>query len=155
MAHRPGSRSWRIDLPSHEALEGLSEQDRLDVIERLNAHLKRHPAFRVMTVVVLMLSLGAGIFLSKPIADWFQSFGMWRIPARVLGASVASLGTVIVGHVVGYWLLWSIWLRAFRGAMRDIGRDVCVECGYWLRGLDADVTRCPECGADRCNSGAV
>ncbi len=149
MARRPGSQSWRLDLPPHEALEGLSEPARLEVIERLNIQLRRHPAIRGMTFIVVMLSLAAGLFLNGPIAAWFQSFGMWRIPARMLGASMASLATVIVGLVIGYRILWSIWRRAFRGAMREIGRDVYLGCGYWLRGLDDEIRRCPECGRDR------
>jgi len=31
-------------------------------------------------------------------------------------------------------------------ATRRHGYDVCLECGYWLRGLIDDVKRCPECG---------
>ncbi len=29
------------------------------------------------------------------------------------------------------------------------GFDICVKCGYWLRGLGEDVSNCPECGAKR------
>jgi hypothetical protein len=29
------------------------------------------------------------------------------------------------------------------------GFDICIECGYWLRGLGDDVKECPECGAKR------
>jgi hypothetical protein len=34
-------------------------------------------------------------------------------------------------------------------AIRQHGCDVCGKCGYWLKGLGEDVTRCPECGAPR------
>ncbi|MCK4871675.1 MAG: hypothetical protein KAS72_03010 [Phycisphaerales bacterium] len=34
-------------------------------------------------------------------------------------------------------------------ATRRHGCDVCTRCGYWLRGLDDDAQRCPECGARR------
>jgi len=34
-------------------------------------------------------------------------------------------------------------------ATRGHGYDVCAKCGYWLRGLTDDITRCPECGTDR------
>jgi len=33
--------------------------------------------------------------------------------------------------------------------LRRKGYDVCVNCGYWLRGLGEDVKQCPECGAKR------
>lgn len=29
------------------------------------------------------------------------------------------------------------------------GFDVCLKCGYWLRGLGDEITNCPECGAKR------
>lgn len=34
-------------------------------------------------------------------------------------------------------------------ALRDLGYEVCVDCGYWLRGLDGSAQQCPECGATR------
>ena len=34
-------------------------------------------------------------------------------------------------------------------ATRQHGHDVCAKCGYWLRGLGAGITRCPECGTER------
>ena len=37
-------------------------------------------------------------------------------------------------------------------AMRRHGYDVCPQCGYWLRGLDDEVSCCPECGSDRAPS---
>lgn len=33
--------------------------------------------------------------------------------------------------------------------LRGHGYEVCTRCGYWLRDLDAGVTRCPECGRER------
>ena len=29
------------------------------------------------------------------------------------------------------------------------GFDVCLGCGYWLRGLDETIKTCPECGTER------
>jgi hypothetical protein len=34
-------------------------------------------------------------------------------------------------------------------AARRRGHDLCGHCGYWLRGLGEDISRCPECGAQR------
>ena len=36
-----------------------------------------------------------------------------------------------------------------RRALRDMGYDICENCGYWLRGLGEDAKQCPECGANR------
>lgn len=155
MSRRPGSRSWRFDLPSHEALEGLTDQQRLEIVERLNVHVSRHPAIRAMIVLVAMLSVIAGALLHGPIAAGLQSLGLWRIPSRIIGASLVSLATVAMGMTIGYWLLWSICSRAFRRAMCEMGRDVCLECGYWLRGLGDEVSRCPECGGARARADAA
>lgn len=29
------------------------------------------------------------------------------------------------------------------------GFDICIKCGYWLRGLDETIKKCPECGTSR------
>ena len=29
------------------------------------------------------------------------------------------------------------------------GFDICLKCGYWLRGLGDEISNCPECGARR------
>ena len=36
-----------------------------------------------------------------------------------------------------------------RRLMRERGIDVCIRCGYWLRDLGKDITKCPECGWQR------
>jgi rubrerythrin len=36
-----------------------------------------------------------------------------------------------------------------RRVLHELGHEVCIECGYLLRGLDDDVENCPECGAAR------
>ena len=47
------------------------------------------------------------------------------------------------------WMYRSLYLRPVRKAMRDVGYDLCLRCGYELRGLDSTITRCPECGGER------
>ena len=36
-----------------------------------------------------------------------------------------------------------------RCLLRQRGIDVCIRCGYWLRDLSEDITKCPECGWGR------
>ncbi len=50
--------------------------------------------------------------------------------------------------VTTVWVLRNIYGPHLRRAMRDVGWEVCIKCGYSLRGLE-DVKRCPECGAKR------
>ena len=37
----------------------------------------------------------------------------------------------------------------YRSAVHEFGYNVCVGCGYWLRGLDKSIKACPECGFRR------
>jgi apolipoprotein N-acyltransferase len=41
----------------------------------------------------------------------------------------------------------SVMARPFRRAMRDLGHNVCIGCGYSRDGLESR-TRCPECGEE-------
>ncbi len=55
----------------------------------------------------------------------------------------------------GLWVLVFSIVRRFsvapvaRRLLRERGIDVCIRCGYWLRDLGKDVTKCPECGCRR------
>lgn len=64
---------------------------------------------------------------------------------------------VVFGPLVVVALTWMaiafagrwIYGKAHYQALRDMGFDVCMRCGYWLRGLPATAPQCPECGALR------
>lgn len=47
------------------------------------------------------------------------------------------------------WAYRTLYINPVRQAMRDHGYDLCIACGYDLRGLGDTVDRCPECGAKR------
>ncbi|MHC4429085.1 MAG: hypothetical protein ACYS0D_10870 [Planctomycetota bacterium] len=47
------------------------------------------------------------------------------------------------------WVYGTIYATPVRQAMRDLGHDVCVGCGYVLSGLKPSAQRCPECGLPR------
>lgn len=47
------------------------------------------------------------------------------------------------------WMYRSLYVRPIRRAMREAGYDLCIGCGYELRGLDTSIVRCPECGQQR------
>ncbi|MCH7847838.1 MAG: hypothetical protein IIB53_05690 [Planctomycetes bacterium] len=77
---------------------------------------------------------------------------------------IADLTTSWFGSDAGFlhliWLWMGLWViitgvnhlfarpRTYK-ALREMGYDTCLKCGYWLRGLAEDVTNCPECGAKR------
>lgn len=46
-----------------------------------------------------------------------------------------------------FWIIRQVSVAPLgRRLIRERGIDVCLRCGYWLRGLGEDVTKCPECG---------
>ena len=50
------------------------------------------------------------------------------------------------------WIAWvygHLYVEPMRLTMRAHGYDLCVGCGYDLRGLGPDVGCCPECGHER------
>ncbi len=72
------------------------------------------------------------------------------------------INSVMHGHVLfsiivysaSFWLTYRLlqhlrYAPHYRGAVRDLGIDVCVSCGYWLHGLDDQIKECPECGWSR------
>lgn len=102
------------------------------------------------TPISLIISLAAATLLGL-------AYG-----ALLLLIDRVSLGTVypivvVAGPLVVVALTWLViavagrWIygKAQRLALRQMGFDVCAQCGYWLRGLGDDVTNCPECGAAR------
>jgi len=65
----------------------------------------------------------------------------WRIAIPV---AVSLVVTVVCSR-----MHWRFHRRHLRAAMRRHGFDLCSRCGYWLKGLDHDQGRCPECGETR------
>lgn len=98
------------------------------------------------------------------LAIYFASFG-----CLIAALSLAVLSSVTVmnsampgyGGVLFFTAFWPIvWLTYrllqhfryaphYRRAVRELGIDVCVGCGYWLHGLDDQIKKCPECGWSR------
>ena len=59
---------------------------------------------------------------------------------------------MMIGLVFWPWSAWmyrTLYIKPLRRAMREAGWDLCLECGYELRALPADVSKCPECGLPR------
>ncbi|MHC4934318.1 MAG: hypothetical protein ACYTGV_19265, partial [Planctomycetota bacterium] len=104
----------------------------------------RHVWFAVTASVVLLIVVVpfSMLVVSLLPAQWPPA---WR-------TFVLLLVSVTAGAGVGRLILVR-YLRANRGAilraMRRRGYELCTTCGYWLKGLDDDVERCPECGAAR------
>ena len=79
--------------------------------------------------------------------------------AATLGAGgvfqkLCRAGSLLV-HLVMCFIVGGALLQRFRfapcvyRAIQRHGYDVCLRCGYWLRGLLDETDRCPECGKKR------
>ena len=42
-----------------------------------------------------------------------------------------------------------IFVRQMRQVMQSLGYELCLACGYWLKGLEDATDCCPECGTKR------
>ena len=70
------------------------------------------------------------------------------IKHMMLIVNLALLAYFVAQMMTTLWVCRNIFGPHLRRAMRDVGWEVCIKCGYSLRGLE-DVKRCPECGAER------
>lgn len=98
------------------------------------------------------------------LAIYFATFGgLIAALLFVVGSLDQVISSVILGYgfpefLVAYWVIFWLTYRLlqhfryaphYRLAVRDLGIDVCISCGYWLHGLDDQIKQCPECGFSR------
>ncbi len=69
---------------------------------------------------------------------WFA--GTWPLAIVALAVALWIWGCILYGLLSRAEHYHRIRLEGF---------DICLKCGYWLRGLAEDVTNCPECGTKR------
>lgn len=123
----------------------LTREQRRAVMRGLWRQLFRSPAC-VTTVVVWMVFVVA-------IPPWIGPMLQATLMRVGLSAGWAKVAAIVVLGAVNIAVFTFFWLRLYvagvRAALRECGHDVCRNCGYWLRGLGADTTCCPECGAAR------
>ena len=86
-----------------------------------------------------------GFLISLPlILGWITFLSLITLAIPLDGAvfplTVAGIWVILAG------LRWLFARRATFAALREMGYDVCLKCGYWLRSLGDEVKRCPECG---------
>jgi hypothetical protein len=80
------------------------------------------------------------------VARWLGASGWVHKLFRAAGPFVLFVLCFVLGGAVLQRLRFA---PCVYRALRGHGYDVCTRCGYWLRGLGDDISRCPECGTPR------
>jgi hypothetical protein len=103
----------------------------------------RHVPSKRETLIFLVVFFGPILAL----------FGLGILLVDTIGYPKTTMA--ITTLMMCIWCCWAVALlpkrssnsRIFRRELRLRGYDVCVSCGYWLRGVGVKTHRCPECGA--------
>ncbi|UCD76602.1 MAG: hypothetical protein JSV91_06690 [Phycisphaerales bacterium] len=139
--------SWRWLILDYIPPElGLTSGQRKQARRRMYRLRHRVP---VVNWVLYLFGPVAGIVGCHFIYRWLAAaLVVMDLPEGWAKCSAAALA--LLGFTIGYALLLAaLYVGPMRRALREMGYEVCVRCGYWLRGLgDAD-DRCPECGSKR------
>ncbi len=109
---------------------------------------KKHLAGVTLWTWTIAMTISAWIvigFLVRPFSSLLMQNGFTQIAAFLSTLVILVAGVCLIAA----WLYRFIYVRPVRRAMRDLGYDVCVGCGYRLIGLTDDIQRCPECGHAR------
>ena len=75
---------------------------------------------------------------------WYGPNNFWEL--AILFFTIYPGLTVFVWWILHRYSILPVARRLLRERLRERGIEVCIRCGYWLRGLGKDVTKCPECG---------
>jgi len=100
----------------------------------------------------ILILIGVALILVVVAALLNYSYGLfWWLPSPVMTLMVAVFIVTAVFNPMGVFAPALHWTygRSLRRVVREHGCEVCIKCGFSLRGLAAEVRTCPECGADR------
>lgn len=123
----------------------LSKEERRAVEKRANviAGRGKYFTFKLAFVSALMLGIGIGGSMIAGIWAWIQ-FSLHPLVFLIGWPFACLIIAFVYSRIVRRWFT-----RPTRIALNEMGYNICVRCGYWLRDLGADVQRFPECGAER------
>jgi hypothetical protein len=126
-----------------------SDAERAEVIKLVEKRMEHHPAVWILTCAVCIGVPVISIPLGVPIGRWLHAQGMGIAIAHMIGVALIVLPTAFVIASYGLMSMKNIYADAAIDAMREIGRDICSDCGEWLRDLDDSASTCPSCGTER------
>jgi hypothetical protein len=103
----------------------------------------------------LPLGMLTGCALFPGIAAGLLGWGLEHLVGGVPRVWLVLACMIVAVGVSLAWIQihWRMHRRRLREAMRAHGFELCLECGYWLKGLGSESAHCPECGAERYTPG--
>lgn len=130
-----------IDGIKVEAAEAKRIIDEAVQDARSAGRMRHIISFVVFLLVIVVVSIASG-WAMWIMLDLLAGRGF---PLWIWIISTSALTAVIVG-LSYHPLMRPFHRREMREAMARRGFEICPDCGYWLKGLREDSTRCPECG---------
>jgi hypothetical protein len=132
---------WRWLIGDYAAPDfRLTRQQRREISFRAqNRHVS--PGALTKLTLLCMLPCVIAMMLLPTILGWL-GYANQNVPHIIALALI-----VLLIWPLSAWIYSSLYGRACRRAMRDLGYEICVDCGYSMRGLDSTMSStCPECG---------
>jgi len=128
----------------------LTEEQRREVDRRVRQHRLQDQNYRGSARVVARLAGVSMGVLSVLFVIWLFVIIRARMgvlyPVALLAGIMSFIGLIWLSTA---WSIHRAKTPYVRKALCELQMPVCMDCGYILRGLGADATRCPECGAER------
>ena len=131
--------------------------DHIDPCFELDKSARRHVRRRArelaingrITPVLFAAVVGISVFWLW----WITHADVEAMIQRVAPVPIPRLWSffpLLIGmHILSAAVHFRAYVGATRLALRERGFEVCIHCGYWLRGHGEDAMTCPECGGKR------
>ena len=123
----------------------MSRDEQANLHDTAVNNLKRDRRFRVFSFLFVI-----------PIFFIYSIICYFIVPVILRFTQYTTLAGLVLGTIVGVPMVLSayaiqrpMYRYHLRRLCRERSYEICMKCGYYLRGLDDEMTKCPECGAKR------
>lgn len=125
----------------------LSRDELRRLEQRCNEIVAVH-RFRMLSITVLAVvtTVLVVILFPRMIGTAIGAATGWPERWCIAGSAIILAVAMASGWM---FIFTQVYVRPLRSALREFGHEVCLRCGYSLRGLPDTTDRCPECGLQR------